>query len=93
MNLFLQKRRRTYHSRFQKVRRSYGSQDPWSSIAAKEERSRRLDIGIDRLKAFEYYYHEQIMERFLASYSKWVDDRASSSQEWKTDTEMYERSG
>ena len=28
-----------------------------------------------------------------ASYSKWDDDRAWSSQEWKTDTEMYERSG
>ena len=29
---------------------------------------------------------------FSASYSKWDDDRAWSSQEWKTDTEMYERS-
>ena len=28
-----------------------------------------------------------------ASYSKWDDDRAWSSQEWKTDSEMYERSG
>ena len=26
-----------------------------------------------------------------ASYSKWDDDHAWSSQEWKTDTEMYER--
>ena len=34
------------------------------------------------------------MESFSpASYSKWDDDRAWSSQEWKTDTEMYERSG
>ena len=34
------------------------------------------------------------MESFSsASYSKWVDDHAWSSQEWKTDTEMYERSG
>ena len=34
------------------------------------------------------------MERFSsASYSKWDDDRAWSSQEWKFDTEMYERSG
>ena len=38
--------------------------------------------------------HEQFMESFSsASYSKWDDDRAWSSQEWKTDTEMYERSG
>ena len=34
------------------------------------------------------------MESFSsASYSKWDDDRAWSSQEWKTDTEMCERSG
>ena len=39
-------------------------------------------------------YHEQFMESFSsASYSKWDDDRTWSSQEWKTDTEMYERSG
>ena len=75
-------------------KRSYGSQDPWSSIAEKEERSGRPDIGIDRMKASDYYYHEQFMESFSsASYSKWDDDRAWSSQEWKTYTEMYERSG
>ena len=28
-----------------------------------------------------------------ASCSKWDDDRAWSSQEWKTDIETYERSG
>ena len=34
------------------------------------------------------------MESFSsASYSTWDDDRAWSSQEWKTDTETYERPG
>ena len=34
------------------------------------------------------------MESFSsASHSKWDDDRTWSSQEWKTDTEMYKRSG
>ena len=75
-------------------KRSYGSQDPWSSKAKKEEPSGRPDIGTDRLKAYDYYYHEQFMESFSsASYSKWDDDRAWSSQEWKTDIEMCERSG
>ena len=75
-------------------KRSYGSQDPWSSIAKKEERSGRPDIGTDQLKASDHYYHEQFMESFSsASYSKWDDDRAWSSQEWKTDIETYERSG
>ena len=76
------------------VKRSYGNQNPRSTIAEKEERSWRPDIGIDRMKASDYYYHEQFMESFSsASYSKCDDDRAWSSQEWKTDTEMYERSG
>ena len=34
------------------------------------------------------------MESFSSgSYSKWDDVRALSSQEWKTDSESYERSG
>ena len=74
--------------------RSYGNQDPWSTIAENEERSGRPDIGIDRMKASDYNYHEQFMESFSsASYSKRDDDRTWSSQEWKTDTEMNERSG
>ena len=65
-------------------KRSYGSQDPWSSNAKKEERSGRPDVGIDRLKASDYYCHEQFMESFSsASYSKWDDARAWSPQEWK----------
>ena len=75
-------------------KRSYGNQDSWSTIVEKEERSGRPDIGIDQLKASDHYYHEQFMESFSsASYSKWDDDRAWSSQEWKTDIDMYERSG
>ena len=61
--------------------------------AEKEERSGRPDVGIDRKKSFDYYYHEQFMESFpSASNSKWDDDRAWLSQEWKTDSEMYVRS-
>ena len=75
-------------------KRSYGSQDPWSSVAKKEERSGRPDIGLDQLKASDHYYHEQFMESFSStSYSKLDDDRAWSSQEWKTDIETYDRSG
>ena len=43
---------------------------------------------------FDYCYHEQFIESFSsASYTKWDDDRAWSSQEWKTDIETYELSG
>ena len=77
-----------------RVKRSYGNQNPWGTIAEKEDRSGRPDIGTDRKIAFDYYYHEQFFESFYsASYSEWDDGHAWSSQNWKTDTEMCERSG
>ena len=64
------------------VKRSYGSQDPWSSIAKKEERSGQPDIGTDLLEVSDHCYHEQFMESFSStSYSTLDYDRASSSQE------------
>ena len=56
-------------------KRSFANQNPWSTIAEKEEGSGRPDIGSDRKTAFDYNYHEQFMESFSsASYSKWDDD-------------------
>ena len=73
--------------------RNYGSQDPLSSIA-NEDRSGRPGKGTDFFEASDHHYHEHFMERFSsASYSKWDDDRAWSSQEWKTETTTYDRSG
>ena len=63
-------------------------------LLRRRERSGRLDIGLDQMKASDHFYHEQFVESFSsASYSKWDDDRAWSSQEWKTDIETYDRSG
>ena len=74
-------------------KRYYGSQDPWRSFA-EEDRSGRPDKGTDLFEASDHYYHEQFMESFSsASYSKLDDDRAWSSQEWKTETSTYDRSG
>ena len=74
-------------------KRNHGNQNPWSTIAEKEERPGRPVVASDRKTASDYH-HEQIMESFSsASYSKCDDDHAWSSQEWKTDTEMYERPG
>ena len=76
------------------VKRCYGSQDPWNPIAKKEERSERPDIGTDQLKASDHCYHEQFMESFSsANYSKWDDDRAWSSQEWRAEGTTHDRSG
>ena len=75
-------------------KRSCGNRNPWSTTAEKEEGPGRPDVDSDRKNASDYCYHEQFMESFSsASYSKWDDDHAWSSQEWKTDTEMCERPG
>ena len=45
-------------------------------------------------EASDHHYHQQFKESFSsASYSKLDDDRAKSSQEWKTETTTYVRSG
>ena len=74
-------------------KRSYGNQDPWSTNAEKVERPGRPGVGSDRKTASDFY-HEQFIERSSsASYSKWDDNYAWSSQEWKTEIKMYDRSG
>ena len=48
----------------------------------------------DLCEASDHYYHEQFIESFSStSYSKLDDDRAWSSQEWKTEATTYDRSG
>ena len=74
-------------------KRSYGSQNPWSSIT-KVDRLERLDKGTDLFEASDHNYHEQFMESFSsASCSKLDDDRAWSSQEWEAEITTYDRSG
>ena len=48
-------------------KRSNGNQDPWSTIAEKEERSGRPDIGTDQMKASDHHYYEQFMESFSSA--------------------------
>ena len=72
-------------------KRNYGSQDPWKSVAG-EDRSGRSGKGTDLFEASYHHYHEQLMESFSsASYSKVDDDRAWSSQEWRTEITTYGR--
>ena len=46
---------------------SYGSQNPQTSIAKKEERSGRLDKDTDLFEASDHHYHEQFMECFFSA--------------------------
>ena len=68
----------------------YGRQDLWRSIEG-EDRSGRPDKGTDLFEASYQHYHEQLMESFSSTnYSKLDDDRAWSSQEWKTEATTYD---
>ena len=60
--------------------------------AEKEERPERPDLGSDRKTASDYYHEPFIESSSSVNYSKWDDNHAWSSQEWKTDIEMCGRS-
>ena len=72
------------------VKKYYGNQDPWKPVAG-EDRSGQPGKETDLFEASDHHYHEQFMDSFSsASYSKLDDDRAWSTQEWRTDIETYE---
>ena len=70
------------------VKKSDGNQSPWGAKAEKEDRTGQPVVGSDPRTA-SGYYHEQFTESsFSARYSKWDDNKAWSSQEWKADKSM-----
>ena len=72
-------------------KRSCGNKNPWSAKAERDERTGQPVVGSDQ-KTASYYDHEQSIESsFSARYSKWDNNQAWSSQEWKTDTSMCDR--
>ena len=74
-------------------KRSYGNQNPWSAKAEREDRPGQPVVGSDPKTASDYYHEQFIESSFSARYSKWDDNQAWSSQEWKTDIETCDRSG
>ena len=74
-------------------KRSYGNQDHRSANAEKEDRTGQLVVGSDPKTESDYYYEHSTESSFSARYSKWDDDKAWSSQEWKADTSMCDRAG
>ena len=74
-------------------KRSYGNQNPWSAKAEREDRTGQPVVGSDPKTASDYYHEQSIDSSFSARYSKWDDNQAWSSQGWKTDTSMCDRSG
>ena len=73
------------------VKRSYGNQNPWSAKAEREDRPGQPVVGSDQKTASDYYHEQSVESSFSARYSKWDDNKAWSSQEWKTDPPMGDR--
>ena len=72
------------------VKRSYESQSPWSAKAEKYDRTGKPVVGRDTSHA-PGHHHRVIEGTYVASYSGWDDDKAWSSQEWKADELMDDR--
>ena len=74
-------------------KKSYESQSPWSAKAEKNDRTEQPVVGRDTRHA-PGHHHKQFVERsFSARCSVWDDDKARSSQEWKVDELMDDRTG
>ena len=69
-------------------KRSYGNQNPWSAIAEKEDRTGQLVVGSDPKTAPGYNHEQSTESSFSARHSKWDDNKAWSSQDWKADKSM-----
>ena len=73
-------------------KRSYESQSPLRMQAEKYDRTEKPVVGRDT--SHEPGHHHRIFEStYSASYSGWDDDKAWSSQEWKADKLMDDRTG
>ena len=59
-------------------KKSYGSQSPWSAKAEKDDRTGQPVVDRDV---------------YSARYSRWDDDKAWSSREWKADKSIDDRTG
>ena len=78
--------------------RKPGEEKLWKSKsleceAEREDRTGQPVVGSDPKTASDYYHEQSIESSFSARYSKCDDNQAWSSQEWKTDTSMCDRSG
>ena len=74
-------------------KRSYESQSPWSANAEKYDRTGQLVVGSDPRTALGHHHTQFVESSYSARYSGWDDDKAWSSQEWKTDDFMDDRTG
>ena len=74
-------------------KKSYGTQNPWNAKAEREDRTGQPVVGSDPRTAPGYYHEQSTESSFSARHSKWDDSKAWSSQEWKADPPMGDRTG
>ena len=75
------------------VKRNYESQSPWSAKAEEYDRSATPVVGRDTSHAPGHHHKQFVESSYTARYSGWDDDKAWSSQEWKADELMDDRTG
>ena len=74
-------------------KRSYESQSPWSAKEEKYDRTGQPVVGSDPRTAPGHHHKQLVESTYSASYSGWDNDKAWSSQEWKADELMDDRTG
>ena len=75
------------------VKKSYGSQSPWSAKAEKYDRTEQPVVDRDTSHAPGHHHKQFVESSYSARYSGWNVDKNWSSQEWKADELMDDRTG
>ena len=72
-------------------KKSYERQSPWSAKAEKYDRTGQPVVGRDTSPELVHHHKQFVESSYSARYSGWDDDKAWSSQEWKADELMDDR--
>ena len=73
--------------------KSCESQSPWSAKAEKDDRTGQPVVDRDASHVSMHHNKQFVESSYSASNSRWDDDKAWSSQEWKSDELMDDRTG
>ena len=74
-------------------KKSYESQSPWSAKVEEYDRTGKPVVGRDTSHESGHHHKRSVESSYSARYSGWDDDKAWSSQEWKADELMDDRTG
>ena len=72
-------------------KKSYESQSPWSAKAEEYDRTEKPVVGRDTSHESGHHHKRSVESSYSARHSGWDDDKAWSSQEWKADELMDDR--